>query len=299
MKTSILIQISCLLISISSFAQEFGGTKNLDPRIIKNTNGPIYDYLIQEEGTVLVVGKFDSYQGFSRNNINRLNPDGTLDNTFLQNAAANNTVNSVLRQEDGTIVVLGLFTEWDGESRNYLAKLHHDGSVDLDFVPDITAEEIPTCIELQLDGKILVYSKFAKNGAAIKRLNKDGSIDRSFKFSDSIISQLYSEDLSMQKNEDIFSTSACEILRNLQSLSSNTSFICYPNPSYGLVYLKFEGDLSTNHITILDLNGVILRQYKLENKEISELDISNLHSGIYVLKVANHFMNQSTMLVKR
>jgi hypothetical protein len=42
----------------------------------------VREILVQSDGKILVGGSFTSYNGVARNNIVRLNNDGTLDTTF-------------------------------------------------------------------------------------------------------------------------------------------------------------------------------------------------------------------------
>ena len=57
---------------------------------------------------MIIAGAFSSVLGVPRNNIARVNADGTLDTVFNPNA--NNNVYAIAVQPDGQILVSGPFT---------------------------------------------------------------------------------------------------------------------------------------------------------------------------------------------
>jgi uncharacterized delta-60 repeat protein len=95
---------------------------------------------------------------------------------------ANNDVRVLAVQADGKILVGGFFTSIGGQTRNRIARLNPDGSLDTSFDPNANSDVRP--IALQADGKILVVGLFSSIGGqtrnGIARLNSDGSLDASF-----------------------------------------------------------------------------------------------------------------------
>ena len=150
----------------------------------------------QVDGTIVIGGRFArlggggfSETGLTRNNIGRLNADGSVDETF--DPGANSTVLAIALQPDGKMIVAGEFTALGGGGtgttpRNRIGRLNADGSVDATFDPGAN-EIIWTCV-LQPDGKILLGGEFTTVGGGpgtttrnrIARLNADGSLDTSF-----------------------------------------------------------------------------------------------------------------------
>ena len=63
---------------------------------------------VQPDGKILIGGSFTTVLGVTRNNIARLNTDGTLDTAFNPNA--NSLVYSIAVQADGKILAGGDFT---------------------------------------------------------------------------------------------------------------------------------------------------------------------------------------------
>jgi uncharacterized delta-60 repeat protein len=127
-----------------------------------------------------------------RRRIGRLNPDGSLDDTFT--SAANGTVMALALQEDGKILIGGSFTAlgvWENDSldqypRHGIGRFNPDGSLDLTFNPG-TAGTVVRSLAVQQDGRILVGGSFSLIGPGggmprhnIARLNRDGSVDTTF-----------------------------------------------------------------------------------------------------------------------
>jgi uncharacterized delta-60 repeat protein len=142
---------------------------------------------IQSDGRSVIGGQFSSFGGTPRNNIARLNLDGSLDVTFDPGAGASDDVQSIAIQSDGRIVIGGDFTSYNGTSRNKIARLNSDGSLDLTFDPGTGAGDIVPDIRstaIQSDGKIVIGGNFTSyNGTSrnnIARLNPDGSLDTTF-----------------------------------------------------------------------------------------------------------------------
>ena len=139
---------------------------------------------IQSDGKILIGGLFTTYNGQSRTRIARLNADGSLDATFVVGTGANDNVRSISLQTDGKILIGGLFTTYNNQSQNCIARLNADGSLDNSFNVGSGANNSVYVISLQTDGKILIGGEFTTyNGTSrnrIARLNADGSLDNSF-----------------------------------------------------------------------------------------------------------------------
>jgi uncharacterized delta-60 repeat protein len=143
-------------------------------------NGPVYATAIQADGKILVGGYFTTLGGQPRNNIGRLNSDGTLDTTF--NPGADYYVYSLAVQADGKILVGGYFTTLGGQRRNRIGRLNSNGTLDTTFNPG--ANDAVYSLALQADGKILVGGYFTTLGGQtrnrIGRLNSNGALDTTF-----------------------------------------------------------------------------------------------------------------------
>jgi uncharacterized delta-60 repeat protein len=95
---------------------------------------------------------------------------------------ANGDVFALAVEPDGKILVGGTFTTIGGYTRNHIARLKADGSLDLGFDPN--ADNTVYALAVQTDGKILVAGAFATIGGLtqnyLARLNADGSVDTMF-----------------------------------------------------------------------------------------------------------------------
>jgi uncharacterized delta-60 repeat protein len=142
------------------------------------------DIAIQADGKIIIGGGFTSYNGTVSNNIARLNPDGSLDATFNPGTGANDYVSTTALQSDGKIIIGGNFTSYNGTSRNKIARLNADGSLDDTFNPGTGVDNVVLTNAVQADGNILIGGHFdSYNGThrnGIARLNADGSLDPTF-----------------------------------------------------------------------------------------------------------------------
>ncbi|MEX1132391.1 MAG: T9SS type A sorting domain-containing protein [Flavobacteriales bacterium] len=147
-------------------------------------NGSVEDLVLQPDGKVIIVGSFTAVGGTTRNRIARLNADGSLDTGFNPGAGADDFVTAVAVQNDGKVVIGGFFTTVGGTSRNFLARLNSDGTLDASFNTGSGPNGAVLDIAVQPDGKVLIGGFFsAVNGAArirVARLNTDGSVDTGF-----------------------------------------------------------------------------------------------------------------------
>jgi uncharacterized delta-60 repeat protein len=96
-------------------------------------NGSVFALAIQSDGKIVVGGGFTTYQGTTRNCIARLNTDGSYDTTFDIGTGFNGSVSALAIQSDGKIVVGGGFSTYQGTTRNFIARLNTDGSLDTSF----------------------------------------------------------------------------------------------------------------------------------------------------------------------
>lgn len=138
-------------------------------------------------GKILIGGRFTRLEpnGVKRNRIARLNPDGTVDDSFKSGDGAEHAVNRIAIQNDGRIVIGGIFPSFDKRPYAHLARLMADGALDTTFKVGSGLNEDVLALEIQPDGKILVGGSFTVyNGVRynrIIRLLPDGTPDPAFK----------------------------------------------------------------------------------------------------------------------
>jgi uncharacterized delta-60 repeat protein len=153
----------------------------------EGVNGEVLAIMIQPDGKIVIGGRFSAVNGIARNNIARLNGDGTLDRTFADQLAqgVNGQVNALAIQPEGGIIVGGTFTQAGQFETLNLARYDAEGSVDQTFGGADAAERGANgnvyALAVQPDGKIVVGGNFnaifGQPRRSIARLNADGTLD--------------------------------------------------------------------------------------------------------------------------
>jgi uncharacterized delta-60 repeat protein len=92
----------------------------------RGPNGGVNALAIQTNGKIVIGGFFTQVNGTNRNYVARLNPDGSVDNSFQPLSGADDAVYSAVIQPDGEVLIGGFFTSFDGVSRRGIARLHGD-----------------------------------------------------------------------------------------------------------------------------------------------------------------------------
>jgi hypothetical protein len=70
------------------------------------------------------------------------------------------------------------------------------------------------------------------------------------------------------------------------SLESST-FSVYPNPSKDFVYISNAENASLKSVEISNLNGRVVKNVELNNVSEAEINISDLSTGIYLIKMVS------------
>jgi uncharacterized delta-60 repeat protein len=156
-------------------------------------NGPNYvinKIVVLEDDSILVCGRFDYNVDTDHTKLVKLNIDGTLDETFTNNVAANNfdifALYDIAVDSVGKIIVVGGYTNNTG----FIAKLNSDGTLDESFTaPDIIVDAccydcFVKTVEVQSDNKIIIGGIFdlvdSNSAVSIARLSSAGAYDDTF-----------------------------------------------------------------------------------------------------------------------
>lgn len=147
-------------------------------------NNEVNSIALQTDNKTLLGGSFTTFNGVAQNRIMRVNNDGTKDASFAIGTGFNDTVKSVAVQQDGRILVGGNFTQFNGQTSNYLIRLNTNGTKDTSFNLGNGFNNTVYAIQVLADGKIVVGGSFTSfNGLQqnyLIRLNSDGSKDPNF-----------------------------------------------------------------------------------------------------------------------
>jgi uncharacterized delta-60 repeat protein len=164
---------------------------NASDGVIPKFSSATLAIVVQSDGKILVGGAFSGYPGgTNRNYLIRLNADGTVDGAFCANASDGGKftgeVSHIIIKSTGDIVVGGLFTNWNGNTRiSRWVALNSDGTLNTAAHFDSKFNLAIYSTKIQSDGKILVGGNFTNYGGTtgrnrLIRLNADGTVDGAF-----------------------------------------------------------------------------------------------------------------------
>ncbi len=189
----------------NGLVKQLNGNGTLDIAYTTNDFSPRVNTLtLTPNGKVFVGSSLIASFNLASNAAFLFNANGSQDTTFSFHPTAEASVSTIAVQPDGKILVGGSFNIINGTSRNGIARLNADGTLDTSFVlcngcsviSTSSATQINTIL-LQPDGKILVggsniatTSGSTFTSSSLVRLNQDGSIDNTFSFADSLRNNL-------------------------------------------------------------------------------------------------------------
>jgi uncharacterized delta-60 repeat protein len=184
-----------------SFRTQFGTNENKVYRLLSNgrvdstfslsarANGSFRTLTTLTNGKILLSGSFTSYNGVAVNNVVRLNADGTNDNTFNISGSFNSVINVISELTDGSLIVGGSFTEYNGNPVSGLLKFDADGALVSSFNPilkNYTGGFTSTVNDVLVlpNGKLVIGGRFISvNGIRannIALVNPNGRTDLEF-----------------------------------------------------------------------------------------------------------------------
>ena len=144
----------------------------------------VYALATQPDGKIVVGGLFSSLNGASHYNIVRLNPDSTIDPSFDPNLGTYGSVRSLFVQPDGKILIGGNLRAVDSVSRNRVARLNSDGTLDSSFDPGTGADGSVYAVTEDSVGSIYIGGAFYYfndvYGRSMAKLSPTGALDTTF-----------------------------------------------------------------------------------------------------------------------
>ena len=162
----------------------------------------------QPDGRYLVGGMFDSFNGFARTNLVRLNDDGSVDTSFVpaafitsQSPSSSPGVRAIALRANGGIVVAHEFLRVGTNTyRPCIAGLTTNGAADAAFNDNLPVDgsqfscgsfATGRALVTQPDGKILLggqfgFQKGAFSYSRVVRFNDNGTLDATFKQTNTI-----------------------------------------------------------------------------------------------------------------
>lgn len=162
-------------------------TFDVDPHMISNQF--VFALAVQPDGKILAAGSFTSFASTDKNNIVRLNTDGTVDNTFdvagafiRHNYNGTAYIMALLPLQDGSILAGGTFYTCGDFVSPGVIRLFGNGTVDRSFqTPDVFEDNFITRLDTA-NKKVWAGGRFYSSGnqSMLQRFNGDGSMDTSF-----------------------------------------------------------------------------------------------------------------------
>ena len=201
---------------------------NFNPAI--STAGTVYASERQADGKIIIAGIFYYVNGVAKNLIARLNPDGSLDNTFNPSPELFGAVYDLVIQPNGKIIIGGAFGGTALFPGTSLVRLNSDGSFDINLnTNDNKFVNTAYALTLQADGKFLVGGEIYNRTSpapppVVIRYNPDGSLDGTF--NPPTVSNVIIRDILIQPNGKIviggrFFPQTNFQRRNIAGLNSN------------------------------------------------------------------------------
>ena len=142
-------------------------------------NASLFSLGQQQDGSVIVCGRFFGLPDRDSASLIRLHSDGSLDSDWGPTLIG--AVNQIQVASDDAIYISGIFESIDGWAQRGLARLQPDGRLDRTFVPD---ERLLSINKMRLidDGQLIVAGRFdrAAGAADIVGLDSNGRIRDSF-----------------------------------------------------------------------------------------------------------------------
>jgi uncharacterized delta-60 repeat protein len=146
-----------------------------DPTFVigSGASGLVGEVKVQTDGKIILAGSFDTFNGVVCNKIIRLNPNGSIDTSFITGTGFNDNTTALSLQTDGKILLGGVFTAYNGMIANRIIRLNSNGSVDLSFVSgNGFSNGAVNVIKVASSGSIMVGGTFSQkyNGSDVNRL---------------------------------------------------------------------------------------------------------------------------------
>ena len=149
-------------------------------------NGDVLALAVQPNGAVLIGGRFSTFDAQAAPyGLLRLDSYGHRDTQFNAGGrGANASVNALVLQPDGKVLVGGDFLTYNNSAVNRLLRINADGTRDTDFNAGGSGLDLfVNALALQPDGRVVVggyFTSYNGNAAApdnLLRLDADGSLD--------------------------------------------------------------------------------------------------------------------------
>jgi hypothetical protein len=158
-------------------------------------NGFVNDAIMQNDGKIVAVGRFTSFNGISANYIVRINTDGSIDKTFNIGTGADDTINSIRYNSlTDKIILTGLFRNFNGQATDGVVMIKLDGSTDNSFRFGKIVGGAATFAQQLNNGKVVVSGRFGRYNDVVRQgfmiLNADGTLAKGYNNTGAFLGQI-------------------------------------------------------------------------------------------------------------
>ncbi|MBK6266353.1 T9SS type A sorting domain-containing protein [Marivirga sp. S37H4] len=263
------------------------------------------------DGSVIVTGRFDSFNGNTVNNIMKISTSGVLDESFeanLQTISLGIVGNDILELANEKIIVTGHFNYVNGEERHSIAMLNLDGSLDLNFDASNLLETNSTVNAIAIkDNETIVIAgeKEVNNESFLMELNTNGELVFDYMASNDIAKYSVSAISVLSNNSIIASSYNKETFNDWPLLQFNTEGILVDETSINSSQNSFNTMMPINDSTLyvggqfLSINGYPIEGFAkigLDGQVYTDFDYGLITPGDYagasINKIINYNENQ-------
>jgi len=162
--------LGCVL-ALLFFALLSPALAQTEPGANSGINGTVYALAVQPDGKIVVGGEFSSVNNTPRSNLARLNPDGSLDASFVPKFSdgPNGTVYALAIDANGNLLVGGMFSMAAEVPRRNFVRYMTDGTVDKNFDEGQSPNGMVKAIAVLPDGSIVIGGEFSEVGSVLRR----------------------------------------------------------------------------------------------------------------------------------
>lgn len=136
------------------------------------------DEIMLTGNKIVVCGEFSNFNGTSLNNIAVVNSDGSIDSSFDPGTGPNDVVISLALQIDGKILIGGIFSDYNGTTRNGITRINGEstsGIANDDNTTLILVYPNPTFGNLTFNSSLPISAEIASsNGSVLMNLDLNG-----------------------------------------------------------------------------------------------------------------------------
>lgn len=225
----------------------------LDMGLAPSFNNFTYPVEMLPDGGFLVGGYQATVDSTTSYGLSRFNSAGALQSSptlsnfgYVDGGAS---PNGIWVNDDGSYYIAGSFTSVNGTTRNNIAKVKADGTLDTSFAPTAFPSSVVNGIAEGPDGKVIIVGPFSTVGGVshqgLARYNADGSLDETFQTAVSSTS-FVPYTIGFQSDGKIIVGGRIASIRDNPSASFQTR--------YGIARLNTDGTVDTTFNANLNSN---------------------------------------------